>query len=410
MIKNFKSKSPRSTKPRSTKPRSTSPRSTKPRSTSPLSKSQSSTSPRSTSSRSKSQISKSPKTQSPILQNSDIFSSLRLKFTDDIYDNIEKHLDWDWAQEFETIVENEKCVLGDPKYKWDGKELTKIINTLIDKKETTEKIYNRILCRIVDTIFDLNKTPDECETKKLNHQLYIFAECASKRPYNQNTLKYIVGRFENLLEVHLLWRKSNINQFIHIESNLIKPPFYKSRTSMYLLLQFYMYYFNKMFFYYDRRFSEVVTALNLNTGPAKKIIIYLLKKINCITAYFTNINNFKKIKDKNIKEFKELYFKEVSNEHPYLTNLQTKRKIFLGNEITRDLMILIDEMIVARESRRRRLLGEKRKRNLPLTKNEELSKQIPSFTRQEKEAMSYVLSFYTSDTKPPKTICDLRKI
>jgi len=128
-----------------------------------------------------------------------------------------------------------------------------------------------------------------------------------------------------------------------------------------------------------------------------------------LLVYFTNINNFKKIKDKNIKEFKELYFKEVSNHHPYFNNLE-KRKIFLGNEITRDLMILIDEMIVERESRRRRLLSEKSKRNLPLTKNEELSKQIPSFTRQEKEAIGYVLSFYTLDTKPPKTICDLRKI
>ena len=281
---------------------------------------------------------------------------------------------------------------------------------LIDEKKTTEKIYNRILCGIVNTIFDLNKTPDECETKKLNHQLYIFAECASKRPYSQNTLKFIISRFENLLDVHLLWRKSNLNQFIHIESNLIKPSFYKSRTSMYILLQFYMYYFDKMFLKYNLRDSEVVTALDLNTGPAKKIIIYLFKKINGITAYFTNPNNFKKIKDKNIKEFKELYFKEVSKEHPYFNYSDTKRKIFLGNEITRDLMILIDEMIVARESRRKRLLGEKRKRNLPLTKNEELSKQIPSFTRQEKEAMSYVLSFYTLDTKPPKTICDLRKI
>jgi len=359
--------------------------------------------------RSKSSNYNSRKTQSSISQKtvmpSNIFSGIRSKFPD-TYDIIESHLDWDWAEEFKTIVENEKCVPDDPKYKWDGKNLTEILNTLINENQTTEIKYNRILRKIVNTIFSLNK-PDECEIKKLNHQLYIFAECASKRPYGQNTLEYILDWFKNLIER----QNKNMEQFIHIESKLLKPCFFKSRTSvrMYLLLQFYTYYLKKIFVIYNQQDNTVGMTLDLNKKPTKDIIIYILSKLNSITAYFAEKTNFRKIKDKNIKQFKELYFQEVTSHHPYF--YPTKRTIFLGNEITRNLLISIDEMIVARESRRKKRLDDKRKLNLSFTANDELSVKIPSFTREEKESMTMVLSFYKYKySTMSKMVCELRKI
>jgi hypothetical protein len=339
-----------------------------------------------------------------------------MKFPEDIWDNIEKHLDWNWAEELKTIVKNEKCIPDVPKYKWEGNELTNILNMLIDKNKTTEKEYNKILRRIVNTIFELNNTPQaphECEIKKINRQLDIFRKCASKRPYNQNTLEYICGRFKNLLNRHLSYGKLNINQFVHIESNLIELSFCTSHKStiMYYLLSFYMYYFNKMFHSYyivENRVVRIQTSLNINEKPIMDMIIYLIGKINGITEDFIIEKKLFKFKDTKIKEFKELYFKELSHRDPYKQEWAPKVRIFLGNVITQKLLNKIDEMIVARENRRKMLLDEKRKRNIPLTQNEKL--KIPSFTREEKEVMSEVLSLYIYDTTPPRSVFELLKI
>jgi hypothetical protein len=342
-MKTTQSTSPKSKSPKSKSPKSTSPQSKSPKSTSPKSKSPKSTSPK-------------IKTIKKLNNNQSVFTHIRSKFGDDIYNEIMKKLDesdWDLVDEFEKSKERKylsnRCINPnyDPnniEFKWNPQEVQNEINRLTNKNETNSESYNYTMTRMAYMIICYSGGNDDEIIMQLMRKRFfkIFIKCAKIRPYNQETLQNLFSNALSILNQCFYeqdWCETDI--FIQYITNFIKPE-YCEKYDMYEFLKGYIYCLRNIFRWCDRKNQRVIITLysDLKNLKDKNNAIYLLmKKIDNITKHFAK-NKFRTIK--NIKEFISLYFKKIITQDPEKYDTPVFTKLFIGNSQTKKLLEKIE--------------------------------------------------------------------
>lgn len=326
--------------------------------------------------------SKSSSSSKPVIskQSRSLFSGLKSKFREDIFEKIMTNtfndLD-DWC--YELMAETEKyprntLVKSVMEFKWRNNDLIYLLKYLTNKQKVSGDLYNEIIQCLVsdistpsslygwdeddedddhyiddeDDIYDIyvkkgpvyyHGVPVKVYIETTQKRLYYIIEfCAKKRRFNLQTLDHILRRARNY----------EPPPYMHIRfiGRLIKPEYYEVfdfQSAIYIL----NFCLSQVVSWYDTQKRKVYIQSLLHEESDKDTIEYinlLLRKIYEITK-FASTSGFHRIQDLN--RFKDLYFAQVVGENPeqsshYSKYDMKKAYLFIGNMKIQKLLQLMN--------------------------------------------------------------------